>query len=396
MPEPNALTVERVNDPAVLEALRETWNTLLATNATRTAELTYEWQMAYWKYSSRDSELFVLVVKDGPEVIGIASMRVVRRRVLGVRVRELRFIADKESNYQDFIIGRNRPAVLQAIANYLKAHHDQWDILYLARLSSKADTCAWFEQAFAGWGHSRVADVEKVVSLQTAGGWAAYAQATHKHRKHATRCKKRLERFGTVGQFRCATEAELVANLEVFFELHRSRWNGTQTPSQFNTGCVCDFYREVSPALFAKDQLDLHVITVADQPVAMAYSFRFDGVAVGQLETYDTAFQRGAPGIVCLESYVEWAFVAGVKTIEMGSYFPYKELWFNDAAFRKNVELYAADNLAARYVFALRRIANSSWVLPLTNQLKQARQWIKGKLWKLKYQDDGAVQVEGV
>ena len=395
MPERNALTVERVIDPAALEALRDTWNALLATNLTRTAELTYEWQMTYWKYFSKDSTLYVLVVKDGPEVIGIASMRVIRRRVLGVPVRELRFIADKELNYQDFIIGRDRPAVMQAIMDYLKAHHDQWDILYLARMSSEVDTAAWFEQAFKGWGQSRVADVEKVVSIRVDDGWAAYEKATHKQRKHATRCKKRLGRFGTVGHFRCATQAELAANLEVFFALHRARWNGTHTPSQFNRECVCDFYREVSPALFANDQLDLFVITVDDQPAAMAYCFRFDDMACGQLETYDLAFQRGAPGIVCIEAYIHSLFEDGVKTIEMGSYFPYKEIWFNRSAFRKNVECYAAGSWAARYILAMRRAANSAWAVPLTNRLRQARQWVRGELWKLTHRDTGAVQVEG-
>ena len=389
MPEHTTFTVERVSDPAALAALREAWNALLATNATRTAELTHEWQATYWKHFSQDAELFVLAVKDGPEVIGIASMRLIRRRVLGVRVRELRFIADKESNYQDFIIGRDRPAVMQAIADYLKAHHDQWDILYLARLPAEADTCAWFEQAFAGWGHSRVENVEKVVSIQVDRGWETYSQATRKHRRHATRCGKKLRTLGVVDSYHCQTAAQITEHLERFFAYHRQRWNSTATPSQFNDPRACAFYHEASLALFAKGELDLFVLTVDDAPVGYVYCFLYGDVALMQLVTYGDGYQYGSPGIVCIEAYVQEVFKMGVRVGDMGSYFPYKEMWFDQFSFRKNFELYPPGDWMGRYVFAVREFAHSPRVVPVTDAIRRARHTNAAWLWRLAHGEAG-------
>lgn len=383
MPEQNNLTVARVSDAMALEALGETWNALLASNATQTVELSYEWQMTYWKYFGGDSELFVLLVRDGQAVIAIAPLKLTRRRTFGVSIRELRFIADKESNYQDFVIGRDRQAVLEAIAGYLKAHRSDWDVLCFARLPAESETCHWAESAFQGWAKSRVADVHQLVSAQCGFDWEAYSAANRKKRKYVAKCRRRLEQSGPLTYFHCETQAQVGQWLEVLFALHRNRWNPTSTPSQFNDSQSCDFYREVSPALFEKGALDLFVLLVGTMPAAILYSFVLGESVLLQLEAYNARFSPGSPGIVAIETYVE-AMSRSRRTteFELGFYYPYKETWGNQTTFRKNLECYSTSRLAACYVFAVRQLANSTRLRPVTDVVRQIRQRIKGWLWK--------------
>ena len=394
MVETPCLTIERIEDETALVALADTWNRLLAVSATRTAELTYEWQITYWRHFGHNAKLFVLVVKEGQEVIAIAPLKVTRSRLFGMPVQELRFIADRESNYQDFIIGREQQTVLMAIAAYLKTHSQDWDVFYLARIPTASDTCAWFASAFESWGRWRVADIQEVVSLQLNMDWATYSRAMRKRLRCAAKCKRRLESMGMVEHYHCETEVQLAASLESLFAFHRNRWDRTDTPSQFNDPRVCAFYHEVSPALLAKGELDLFVLTVQQRPAAVLYAFVFDAVALLQLEAYDRHFSHGSPGIVCLDAFVGNRFCSGLEAIDLGSYFPYKEGWFNQVATRHNFELYAADRFCARYGYIVRQIANSSHITPATNLIRLARQKLKGWLWKLGQRSAGPGTVE--
>ncbi len=129
MTDESGLQVDLIQDARQLEDLKEAWNSLVEKNETRTVELTYEWEMTYWKYFHQNAELFVLVVRKNGSVMGIAPLKLVRKSVLGMKLRSLEFIAAAESNYQDFITNGDRREALQAIWHYLLRHKDLWELL---------------------------------------------------------------------------------------------------------------------------------------------------------------------------------------------------------------------------------------------------------------------------
>jgi hypothetical protein len=79
-----SLQIERIAEAADLEKLKEIWNALLERNATRTVELTYEWQMTYWKHFNQNAELFVLVVKADETVIALAPLKLTQKGLPGI------------------------------------------------------------------------------------------------------------------------------------------------------------------------------------------------------------------------------------------------------------------------------------------------------------------------
>lgn len=334
------LEIERIEQIEALESLKEDWNSLLENNETKTVELSYEWQITYWKNFNKNSKLFVLVVKDAGSVVAIAPLRLTYIRKFGIKIRMLEFIAGRESNYQDFIIRNNNSKVLEFILNYLFSNRQLWDILNLIRLPETSTTAHFFLSKLDHNLLHRIVYIEKCIFLKFDKTWEEHNTNLKKARKKIAYRMKRLQKLGEISYFHCLDEEQFRSNLIKLFELHRKRWNNTKTPSHFNDEKYCKFYLEIIPQLLPKRQIDLFVLQLGDSPVALLFSFRFHRSHLIQLVTYDTACSKGAPSMVLHELFVKQANTDGIEVIDFGHYFPYKKYWADRLKNRFNIEIY--------------------------------------------------------
>jgi len=334
------LEIERIDQVEALEALKEDWNSLLDNNETKTIELSYEWQITYWKNFNRNSELYVLVVRDAGAVVAIAPLRLTFIKKFGIKIRMLEFIASKESNYQDFLIRNNNSEVLKCILNYLISNKHLWDILRLTKLPVSSSTAHFFQNKLDDSSLSRITNIEKCIFLKFDKDWEEYIENLKKSKSKIAYRMKRLRRLGEIDYFHCSNEEQFRSNLITLFELHRKRWNKTKTPSNFNDKRYCNFYLEIIPQLLSKKQIDLFVLQLGGTPIAFLYSFRYKGNYLIQLVTHDTAYSKGAPSLILHELFVKQAFEDGVEMVDFGDYYPYKKYWANLFKDKLNIEIY--------------------------------------------------------
>jgi CelD/BcsL family acetyltransferase involved in cellulose biosynthesis len=375
------LEVERIADINALERFKEDWNALLENNETRTVELTYEWQVTYWKHFHADSELFVLVIREAGSAIAIAPLRLTRTKKFGLRVRTLEFIAARESNYQDFVIGDNKGEVLECIADYLMDNVRSWDILNLTHVPETSTTAHFFLNRL---GHSLPCRVHagKCTFLKIDKTWEEYTASSKKTRGKIAYRMRRLRELGggEIACFHCSDEEQFRSHLLKFFELHRKRWNQTETPSQFNDDRYCKFYVEIVPQLLPKRQIDLFVLKAGNTPVALLYSFLLDRDCLVQLIAYDTEYSKGAPSLVMHELFVRQAFADGIKVVDFGHYFPYKEYWADRFKNRLDIEIYPK-RLLPYSIYILAEFANALRVnLRRIAPLRQSVRYIQRKV----------------
>jgi CelD/BcsL family acetyltransferase involved in cellulose biosynthesis len=351
------LEIERIEEIEDLDRIKEDWNALLERNETKTIELTYEWQMTYWRHFNENSELFVLIVKEGASIVAIAPFKLTYTRRLGVTVRSLEFIAARESNYQDFIIRSDNKQILERILDYLTSMQESWDILNLTNIPETSTTAHFLLNGLDRSLLCRIASAEKCVFLKIDKAWEEYAEYSKKTRKHIAYRKRRLQKLrdGEVSYLHCSSQEQLESDLQRLFDLHRKRWNQTKTPSQFNDDRYCKFYLEVVPQLQPKGQIDLFVLRVGDSPVALSLNFLCDRSYLGQLMAYDPEYEKGAPATVMLEMFVKQAFADGIEMIDFGYYHPYKENWANCFKNRLNIEIYPKRVLPC-YIYLLTEI----------------------------------------
>lgn len=342
-------TVRRIDDVSELAGYRELWNTLLDQNQTQTVELTYEWQICFWKHFNRNARLFVLIVAHQDQVIAIAPLKVTRVRKFGIPLRQLEFIAARESNYQDFIIGDHHAAVYDCIRDYLIQNHHLWDSFVANHVPEASMTVRFLSRQLQAVARHRLAAVERCIFAAVDKSWAAHiADLPKKSRAQISNRKNRLQKKGVVSTHWCGQGEELRQHIETFFDLHRKRWNPTNTPSQFNDARYCAFYREVSPQLMASGQIDLFALLVDDRAVALLYAFKRNRQNLIQLIAYDPDYADASPSTVMHELFMQDVFSGGAfDIVDFGNYHAYKELWANQFKHRLNIELYSRRPKAA-------------------------------------------------
>ena len=390
----SVVTVEVVTDPAALEQIKGEWGTLLLKGHTRTVELSYEWQMTFWKNfhngkssnggksSGQYPKLFVLVARNADTLVGIAPMKISRSWKKGFPGRVLEFIAALESNYQDFIVDPDAPGVLQAMIDCLIANKKQWDMMHLRHVPETSPTLEFLTNSgFCRWCHRRVIQRKRTVSLTIASTWDEFSNTISGRARWKIRNRtKKLAKVGDIRTFHCSTENEFLAHMPKFFELHRKRWNETGSPSNFNDHRYCSFYLDVIPQLFPKKQVDLYVMEAGETTLAMIFSFLLQNNYLTQLTIYDTDFEKNSPSIIVQDRLVEESFDGEIEVLDFGDHYAFKEMWARESSYKVSMEFYPRKTVRSLLLYCFTAIAEPArgllrMVTPLRKIVVRIRQY---------------------
>lgn len=352
-PAPSVLTVERLGNAEALESLGAAWDGLLSRGETRVAEMSHGWHVAYWRHLAARSELFVLVVRDAGEIVGIAPLKRVTVRALGVPVRHLQFIAADQSNYQDFLIRERQEEVLASIVRYLLEHRRGWDVLSLSHLPADSATARFFLEPplrLAASISCSVASRLRCISLEVKETWEQFAGRTPRARSKITSRRRKLQKHGSLSWSHCSSEAEYESRLAQFVDLHRRRWRDTDTPSQFNDDRYVRFYLEAGRRLLPRKQIDLFMLEVGATPVSGLLTLQYDRRLVQQLTAYDPdpQYAPASPSLVMHELFVKELFDRQACVFDFGHYYPYKEAWADSYTSTVDLKIHHG-SLIARY-----------------------------------------------
>ncbi len=171
--------------------------------------------------------------------------------------------------------------------------------------------------------------------------WDEYYRGLSRHVKdEISRHSRHLSKHGALTHIHCSSEEEFTSYLKVLFELHRRRWNSTDTPSQFNDRSACSFYLETVAKLFPKGQIDLFVLKAGEVPVFLSYAFIFDGRWQSQTHCFDLDYAKSAPGTVGAATELKDAFARGTRVMDFGDYFHYKTKWTKSCGTKLSLEVY--------------------------------------------------------
>jgi CelD/BcsL family acetyltransferase involved in cellulose biosynthesis len=344
-----ALTVEKIDNPSVLETIKDIWNSLLADNDTKTVELSYEWEMAYWRQFHQEAKLFVLIVRDVDSILAIAPLKITTRRILGTKIRFLETIVARRSNYQDLIIGENSEKVLVCILDYLLRNRDSWDQLNLWHIPETSKTARFILGRLRDYSWFVITETEKCSCLALDRSWEEHKKSLGKHRRHRmTNNMRRIQR--EIGEIRLRTSTsgnQLVSDLREFFGLHQKRWSQTDTPSDFANPRYRDFYTEAGLQLLPKGQIGLAILEAGGVTLGHVLFFVFRRSVLIQLVTHDPDYHKYSPIIVLMELFADEKLASGIDDIDFGTYYPWKESWANQLKGRLNLHVFPRSFLGA-------------------------------------------------
>ena len=109
---------------------------------------------------------------------------------------------------------------------------------------------------------------------------------------------------------------------DVFFELHKKRWNLEPDPR------IEAFQREVATEFARLDLLRLHLLTIEETPAASIFAIAAHGTLYCYLTAYDPAFTKLSPGALLLAHAIDEAKAEGLQAVDfLRGAEPYKYLW---------------------------------------------------------------------
>ena len=282
------------------QGIQDEWQKLLPSCSTDTIFVTPWWQSLWWRHFGEGSELHILSVRDGDEIIGIAPLM--------LRDGAFSFLGDSDLfDYHDFLILRGRePDFFDAILDYLLDL--DWHVLALVSLPQASPTLSHLPALVEKRGlvaEVKAEDMAPVAFLPSL--WEEYLAGLSKRDRHELRRKlRRLEKADTPRQYVCENPATLPECMGEFFRLLRA---SSPEKATFLTAERQSFFIDVALELTPRGQFRLYFLELNGIRVASCICFDYGDSYLLYNSGYDPDYSSLSVGLLnkalCLREAIE-------------------------------------------------------------------------------------------
>lgn len=327
------ISLQVVHDCEQFEQLAPEWRELLRSSASDCVFLTWEWLFTWWKYQAGNRRLWLMVVREGRDLAGVAPLALRMRqprRLLPFRLLEFLGGGNVGSDYLDLIAARgSEQPVIAKISDYLA---DRKLVLELSRMRAQA-VGKGLMAALRGRQHKIVErshhEVCPYINLDSLT-WESYlANLGAAHRYNVRRRLKNLARSFRVRFEQAGSQAECDAWLPLLIALHRKRWSGRRRASTaFCQPELVAFHREFTALALQRGWLRLQLLRLDDTPAAALYGLNYAGVFYFYQSGFDPTFFRHSIGLATMALTIRSAIAEGAREFDMlHGEEEYKFLW---------------------------------------------------------------------
>ncbi len=363
-----------------LERLRPAWEKLLAEVPTASVFSTWEWLGAWWRAFGEGQRLQVLALFDDHEQLaGLAPLGITHHTIFrGCRLRLVRLMGDGSADSDNLdIIAQpgSEQAVTDAFLRYLESSSRDWDFCALNTLPSYSPVgqCLLQTLGLQNWPHST--SQRRGFAIDLPKDWETYRkQLSYNERGQLGKYMRRLEREYKV-RLHAATESDLSACLQDFFDLHQKRWVSQGQAGSFASQARREFYHDLSRRLLERGWLQLWMLELNGANVGAEYDFLWKDTVYCLQGGFDTNMASGHLGYV-LRGYVlkqlietgigHYDFLAGRES--------YKGRWAGRETWYFNIQFARPGSRGALY-------------LRLKHKAAETKEWLRQRLpknaWKL-------------
>ena len=340
--------IERIENTAGFEKLREEWASLLEASASNSLFLTWEWLSTWWRHLSERRGLFLLAARRDGELVAMAPLALRPCRPTHLRpFRSLEFLGTGSvgSDYLDVVIRRGgEPEAQEALAGYLAEGRIA---LELAQLRTGACAAAELASLLRQRGWSALQARTDVCPFIPLAGhtWQSYlATLGPAHRYNFQRRLKNLSKHFDVRFERVVSEAQRREALALLVRLHNMRWQGRGGSTAFHTAGLLSFHNELSRLALDRNWLRLFVLRLNGEPAASLYGFRYGRTFYFYQSGFDPRYSKYSVGLVTMGLAIRSAIEEGVDEYDLlhGDE-AYKFDWGRDTRELTRVRMYPPD-----------------------------------------------------
>jgi len=352
-------------DRAAIDELHDEWDRLVARDSGATVYQTWEWNRAWWQAFGKGKALRLLMVHDGPDLVGLAPFYV--RKHLGTPLRRLAFVGTGVSDYLHVLAadGAERP-VFAEVCQYL-IHGRGFDFADLQQLPETSRFADYLKRN-AGHGCNGSANGSGRRALLRPMELCPYVPLPTTWEQFLRRLSKRMR--ANIGYYTrlanrdlpevafelCEGEA-IPEAMTALFRLHQRRWRSRMLPGVLGSRSVRGFHYEVAERFHERGWLRLHIVRGAGTIVAALYCFNYRNRYYYYLGGFEPELGKYSLGTTLTAEAVRNAIAEGCAEFDfLRGEEAYKERWKPEG--RRNVEYLVAvpGSWRAEATLALNRI----------------------------------------
>ncbi len=304
-------------------ALEESWNEVLR-RCDHNVFSTWEWQSIWWKHFGSAKKLELLIAEDNDKIVGIAPLMYSVHKMFGLRMGKLEFIGTPYSDYNDFIITDKDKECIKLFIDHMNNLPKKWTCIDLTDIPQNAKCLRILRS---------VSNMLKVIHK------CPYAtlpkppntfltSLSSKLRKDLRRNLRHLENRFKVEFADYSDPQSFVEGMNIFFELHKRRWESKGLSGAITDQQVRSFHLDIAKSFSQKKRLGLFSLVVSNEPVAILYGFKYRSRFYFYLSGFDPKYSRYSVGNLLIahvidkcvhEGLVEFDFLRGAEL--------YKDRW---------------------------------------------------------------------
>jgi CelD/BcsL family acetyltransferase involved in cellulose biosynthesis len=311
------LHIRIIQDESEFKQIKPMWNELLKKTNDNNIFLTWEWVYTWWKYYDKSNQIHIITVYDGPELLSIFPTSLKIYNCLFFKIRVLENIGSTDTDHGGIISIGKKDKIYELILNYFnKLIFEKGYLIIFSHVFPNNDLFHMFKPNSTGSTSFKVLKTELTSSpyLLLPSDWESYARSLSKKKRKnlgwsiraiSKSHELRFENYDT-------SNNNISEVLNLFFNLHKQRWNDKNLTSRFYDDNIVNYYNELTNIFLNNGWMDVSILYVDDEAISIVWAFIYNHVYYYMTPTFDpTIYKKYSVGNIHLSKLIKQKIETG-------------------------------------------------------------------------------------
>lgn len=297
--------VDIIEDSESLKAIADEWKLFYMECRSKNVFLNHAWISSWSENSIEIKNLFVIIIRNKQKrIVGIAPLAIFNRKRLQLKFRTISFIGDGPSDYQDFLTLENNNEVVNEIVSTIERNKNKWDVVELVNIPyNSSNVESILNNQKLHFRQRTCAICPKIEYNDTNSSIDGII--SKKYKQDVLYQIRKLEKIGTVELLKINDKEQIQGFMSSFYNLHKKKWNMTETKSCFNSSDFQRFFTTLSIKMFDEGMASLSYLNFNDKMIACHFGFRYKGTFYYYFPAYDPVYSKYSIGKVFLYQLIK-------------------------------------------------------------------------------------------